>query len=400
MTPSPAGTPAAIPSRYMNLDAARRVHGPRVDELAPYLLRGDRLADAALEALMRLPPSLRARTLDAALERGNEENVGAPIEVRNLVEQIETVPNWVDWRKINEAGAVYRRCGMTGGMLLGCCGLPLIYASPCANKTLVFSGRLVHRAPRRLSETARFVVASCRPDGMKPHNPGWKITVKVRVNMHAQMRRRLMTTPSWNHAVWGLPVNQLDMIGTNLRFSFGLLDHMRSVGFRFSKDEGEAVMMLWRYSGYLLGIEPELLCATEDAGRRTAHLLDTTDMPPDQDSVKLTRALMETALPRLLQPDRDFPPGKMPWISRYFYGLSHAIIGRRHSEALEYPRTLWRYTARLSTAAAVSAFELLRLYMPGGRAFAERFGTWTVDSAISSNPAAKAAKFDIGDDHE
>jgi ER-bound oxygenase mpaB/B'/Rubber oxygenase, catalytic domain len=396
----PVATSPAIPSRYVNLDAARKVHGARVDELAPYLLRGDPLADAALAALIRLPPSLRSRTLDAALEHGKNESIVIPVEMQDLVRQIETVPDWVDWNKINQAGAVYRRCGMTAGMLLGCCGLPLTYASPCANKTLVFSGRLVHRASRRLSETARFVVASCRPDGMKPHNPGWKITVKVRINMHAQIRRRLMTSPSWNHPVWGAPVNQIDMISTNLRFSICLLDHMRSVGFRFTKEEGEAVMMLWRYSAYLLGIDPELLCATEDEGRRTSQLLDATEMPPDKDSVDLTRALMEMALPRILQPGRDFPPGKPPWVSRYFYGLSHGILGRRHSEALKYPPTLWRYTARLATGAAVSAFELFRLYVPGGGAVAERMGAEKVDRTIASNLAAQAAKFDIGDDHE
>jgi hypothetical protein len=396
---SPPTTPAT-PSRYSNVDAARKIHGARVDDLAPYLLCGDRLADPALDALMQLAPSVRTRMLDAALERGNDDSVGAPVAVRNLVQQIETVPDWVDWRALNQAGAVYRRCGMTGGMLLGCCGLPLIYCSPCANKTLVFSGRLVNRAPRRLSETARFVVATCLPDGMKPHNPGWKITVKVRVNMHAQMRRRLMTAPTWNHPVWGAPVNQLDMISTNLRFSIGLLDHMRCVGFRFTKEEGDAVMMLWRYSGYLLGIEPELLCATEDEGRRTAQLLDMTEMPPDQDSVKLTRALMETALPQLLQPAREIPPGSVPWISRYFYGLSHAILGRQYSESLEYPQTLWRYTARPATKAAIRTFEFFRRWLPGGGTLAERAGAGAVDRTIGANAAAKGAKFDIGDDDD
>ena len=426
--PTPSATPPTIPSRYVNVDAARTVHGSRVDELGPYLLRGDRIADAAVKSLyerFERSPDLRTSMLDAVLERGNAARVGAPPDVRNLVEQIESVPDWVDWRKINLAGAVYRRCGMTGGMLLGCCGLPLIYASPCANKTLIFSGKLVHRAPRRLSETARFVEASCLPDGMKPRNPGWKITVKVRV-MHAEMRQAgsFSKATVWKHADWGTPVNQLDTISTNLRFSIGLLDHMRSVGFRFTKEEGEAVMMLWRYSGYLLGIEPELLCATEDSGRRTAHLLDTTEMPPDQDSVKLTRALMETALPKLLQSNRDRPPARPRWISRcvplwisrrwsswisrylplwitrYLYGLSHGILGKRHSEALEFPHTLWRYTARPVTSTAVSAFEFVRLYVPGGGALAQRFGARTVDRTIGSNRAAQGAKFDIGDEDE
>jgi hypothetical protein len=260
------------------------------------------------------------------------------------------------------------------------------------------------------------VQASCQPGALRPHGIGWKITVKVRVNMHAQMRRRLNSAPNWNHAVWGLPVNQLDMIGTNLRFSVGLLDHMRRVGFLFSPEESEAVMMLWRYSGYLLGVEPELLCATEDEGRRRAQLIDATEMPPDQDSAKLTQALMETALPKLLWsalpkrvqaalsklPQRRALPAanRVPWMSRYLYGLSHGVLGERCSATQAYPRTLWRHTARAMTGSVVSPFEIFRRCIPGGENMVTRLGGRLVKKMMENNPEARGAKFDMGDDRD
>ena len=53
-------------------------------------------------------------------------------------------------------------------------------------------------------------------------------------------------------------------------------------------------------AGHLLGIVPDLLCATEAEGRRLEQLLFDVYDGPDQDSTRLIQALMKNALPGLL----------------------------------------------------------------------------------------------------
>jgi ER-bound oxygenase mpaB/B'/Rubber oxygenase, catalytic domain len=51
-------------------------------------------------------------------------------------------------------------------------------------------------------------------------------------------------------------------------FSAGVLDGLSRLGYRFSQVEREALVHLWRYAGYLLGVDPELLIADEFEGNR------------------------------------------------------------------------------------------------------------------------------------
>ena len=119
--------------------------------------------------------------------------------------------------------------------------------------------------------------------------------------MHARIRRLLKEAESdlWNPA-WGEPINQVFLAHTNLVFSVSHLEHLRQLGFEFSRAEAAAVVQLWRYAGYLLGIAPDLLCASEAEGHRLMKMIESAHVVPDADSLKLTRALMTVALPQLI----------------------------------------------------------------------------------------------------
>ena len=117
--------------------------------------------------------------------------------MREFIEETARVPAWVDWPTIDHAGDVLHRAGVLGGLVLGAMSLPFGYASPGGNKPLVLSGRLTEQAPRRLSETSRFVQAVCRPRGVRPGADGFKITLKVRL-MHAHVRAMLLRSGRWD----------------------------------------------------------------------------------------------------------------------------------------------------------------------------------------------------------
>ncbi|HZX42369.1 MAG TPA: oxygenase MpaB family protein, partial [Myxococcaceae bacterium] len=196
-------------------------------------------------------------------------------------------------------------------------------------------------APRRLSETSRFVSLVYQPGSLGPGAPGWVAAARVRL-MHAQIRRLLRASPRWEAKAWGDPINQVDMAGTVLLFSLVLVDGLRMLGFRIGREECEEVLHLWRIAGWVLGVEQELLCATEPEARLLWELLEATQEPPDADSAALAAALLESPLHEARFPEERARAERFLPVA---YGIGRHLIGGRYADALGYPRTPWRLVA-------------------------------------------------------
>ena len=262
-----------FPTRYVRLDQARERYGDRVDRFGAFLGEGDPLADEAVRALAAYPTGARQAMVDRALDAGIDAVSDAPDALRALFAQLDRVPFWVDPARLDRGGAAFLRSGLLGGMVLGAYSLVAGYCSPAGNKPLAFSGRLAQDAPRRLAETGRFVQAVSSPGGLGRFGDGFKAMVKVRL-VHASVRQMLVRSPRWNTPAWGLPINQYDMSGTTLLFSFIVLDGLDKMGFQLTADERADFMHLWRYGAYLIGVHDELRCATEAEGRALGSLCD------------------------------------------------------------------------------------------------------------------------------
>jgi hypothetical protein len=282
------------PARYVNLAAARRQFGDRVDRLGRFFAKVDDAADQAVLALETLPRGEGWRLFEEGLKHGPQAIAAAPRALCELIEQAAEVPPWVDWEACDRGGQLLLRAGPLGGAVLGAGSLVLGYASPAGNKPLVLSGRLKEQASRRLNETARFVQAVSRPGGMRPFADGWQITMKVRL-IHAQVRRMIYKSGRWDAAAWGEPINQHDMAGTCLLFSIVILDGLRKLGLRIESDEAEACVHLWRWTGRVIGVHPDVLLTTEADGLRLAELIRITTGDPDADSRELTQAMFASS---------------------------------------------------------------------------------------------------------
>ena len=143
--------------------------------------------------------------------------------------------------------------------------------------------------PRRLVETGKFWMDVTTVGGLERDQDGFKSAVRVRL-MHAQVRRMLLDSGKWN-AEWGHPLNQWDSMATILEFSSIFLTGLRAMGFLFSKREREAVIHLWRYIGYLMGVEERVLPANEEDSMRALYHVMATVCEPDEDSLKLGQSL-------------------------------------------------------------------------------------------------------------
>jgi hypothetical protein len=167
------------------------------------------------------------------------------------------------------------------------------------------------------------------------------MTVRVRL-IHAQVRRLLLESGQWRSETWGAPINQCHMAGTNLMFSVGVLDGLTRLGYRFKRVEREALVHLWRYAGYLLGVEHELQIADEFEGHRLLDLMFAFEPQPDDDSRALVDALMQTSFTYV----RNFKAAR--WCSvNLCYGISRGLIGDDQAAALGFPKTNWKFIVPL-----------------------------------------------------
>jgi hypothetical protein len=381
-----------LPSRFVHLAAARARFGDRVDRLGEHLSRVDAPADAVLASIEAMSAAKGWRMFDEATRHGIASVPDAPESFRALFRHAEHVPAWVDWETFDRGGRVLLRAGILGGAVLALRSLVLGYTSPAGNKPLARSGALTERAPRRLHETARFVQATVRSGGLRPGADGYCITLKVRL-MHAKVRRMLLESGNWDANAWGAPLNQHDHAGTSMLFSVTLLDGLRLLGMRISPEDGEAYMQLWRYSGHLMGIDPDIQPTTEAEARRLQDLISATQDEPDDDSRLLTRALLNATFQR--QPRRGAGARSTPTSdSGFSAGMCRRLIGDEVADKLGVPRTTWRFAVPFIRR-LVSAAERVRTSVPLADGPSLRAGTRYWDRTVEVGLGGAIAEFGL-----
>jgi hypothetical protein len=379
-----------LPSWYVEKPQARERFGEAVDSFGPFLMRGDGPADELVAVLNELRPAQAHRMVGQALDDGIGSVRRPPRALAQFFRQIDEVPFWLDWDKLDRGGRAMLRTGPLGALVLVCYCLPLSYASPDGNKPLVASGRLVQRAYRRLTETARFVVETCRPGGLRRFSEGFKITVRVRL-MHAQMRRLLLQRGGYSLERWGMPLNQAYMAGTNALFSAVFIEGLARLGFEQSAEQRDDIVQLWRYSGLLMGVDPKLCAATEAEGLRLIRLIHAVIDPPDDDSRALVRALMEAPLEAAKTPGQKAVARRAVDV---LYGVSRHLLGDDLSDKLGHPRTPWRYTAVGIRGMNIAMSAAMRK-MPETEESLYRFGLSAWERVIEDGLAGIPAAFDF-----
>ncbi|MCA9601499.1 MAG: DUF2236 domain-containing protein, partial [Myxococcales bacterium] len=287
---------------------------------------------------------------------------------------------------VDRGADVMARSGVYGLLVLMNASLPLAYTAPAGVKPLVMTGDLVQMAPRRLFETLRFVLEMCVPGALRPGGDGWALTARVRL-IHASVRDRLSRSPEWRAADWGVPINQFDMLGTNLAFSASFMQGMRRLGFSYAEDESRAVMELWRVSGHWIGVTPELLVRTEGEGRRAAAAIMVCQEMPDDDSRALVESLLRVPfVPWATQTNRV--------MSTVYAALSRALIGNVYADALGYPHTpVAPILAGYRVAASASDWR--RRSLPAGERIAVELGRASWRTALGVGLGGRPAEFRI-----
>ena len=198
-----------------------------------------------------------------ALAEGVEAVAGAPPALRRFFAVVDEVPAWVDFDLLERGGRVSRRLGQTGSDVLMALSLIGGYRFGGPPDLLVETGGLVGPgAMRRLGETHNWTTAVAQPGAMRRNGEGFRLTVHVRA-MHALVNHEFERNGRWDVEQWGLPINKVDQAATLGLFNSTLLLGARALGWMVTREESRAVMHLWKYVGWLIGVDEEWLFDTE-----------------------------------------------------------------------------------------------------------------------------------------
>lgn len=375
--------------RVNNEAAARKHSGAFVDLYGELLMKGDPLADALAETMERMGHRDGMAMLDRALEHGVSAVKNPPDTLVRLFAQLDDVPEWVDWDRMELGARAYQRTGMAGSLTLSAVSLMNGYHSSAAIKPLLFTGQLDKMARRRLAETGKFIAETIQVDGLRRFSSGFKTTVKVRM-IHAFVRRMLRSSDRWDSETWGLPINQADMGATNLSFSIALITGVRAIGLKLSRREADAIIHLWRYSGYLSGVDLALLATNEEEAWYRGEVIDMMQPGHDEGSLLLAAALRATTRERT---DNPLQNAMMPIIMRYHDGLTRVIIGDEKADHLGTPHQDWADVVR-GFAKVIGVVENVRERLPFATELAARVGNLSWLAVVEQELGGKPAKFE------
>lgn len=376
-----------LPRRVNHSARAIQKYGAVATALFSHLDKLDPPADDLISSL-RGPEALVTQAMvDDALVHGVSDETPAPL--RSFVRALEVIPSWVDWGRLERGQRVLMRSGLLGGIVLGARSLIYGYAAPAGNKPLVFSGRLEVKAKRRLAETSRFVQAVLSHGGMRRRGDGFLITARVRL-MHAQVRRLILETGRWDEERWGGPINQHDMLATVLLFSSVWVQGLRRFGLHVTRQEADDVIHLWRYVGHVIGVEEALLPDTEAEALQYQRCIEETQGPPDEDSIKLVRSLLDIRLRLAKNAEEEAQARKMVRVAE---GFCRGLLGDDLADQLRLSRTGWRWIVP-SVKALVQPFEQVRQHCPAFESYLHQRGSayWShaVDRDLREEPATFA----------
>ena len=290
--------------------------------LTRYRQQGDPPADAVIAAVAETAGREGISTLMQWLANTSDFATDKqPEPVQIFFADYAGLPEWAEPDRMKRGMAFFKKNAGLIGLALGTYSLPYTYMGADGVQLLWLTERIKNDTARRLQETGEWVFGvnnakewipspptplpkgeGSRPSGILPPSPFGRgvgdegiakavsRTLKIRL-IHAGARWFGLQSGRWNMS-WGMPVNQEDMAGTNLSFSYIVLRGLRKAGVMATEQEEEDYLHHVNVIGYLNGIVEELL----PANLREAYHLDRAiarrQFRSSEAGIGLTRSLL------------------------------------------------------------------------------------------------------------
>ncbi|MFN8126808.1 MAG: oxygenase MpaB family protein [Candidatus Nanopelagicales bacterium] len=336
-----------VPGRVTHIaDTERRLGAAAVSRYVSALSRTDPLADAFAadctgpdcRQLMRLFEDLiEGRTTLA-------EHPDAPASLVDLISQLRDEPPWLDREQIRRGQVAYSSHAKAAGIALGTASMVSGYDNAAASQPLIITGRFLTMARLRTYETSMWVFAVARPGGLERSADGFARTARVRM-VHAFVRARIRSRGDWDVEALGAPINQADLAYTVVEFSLLPIRAMQRVGVHFTDGEIADMYAMWRYMGYLMGVDDQILPADE----AQSHLVEDLHVSLGPGPSDATREYTAALLDGVFAVDVASADGALGLIGRRWgrelmHGLSRRFVGDPIADRLRIEDSVWQYS--------------------------------------------------------
>jgi hypothetical protein len=230
------------------------------------------------------------------------------------------MPAWFDEQRLKRGQLFFKKYALEIMTLLGALSLPYCYAASPGNKALYFTGKMKKNPGKRLLETAQFIIHVLAEDSFGPNGNGIFEVQRTRL-VHALVRHYVSTDPSWN-MTWGLPVNQEDMAGTNLAFSYIVLKGLDKLRFVMTTEEKEDFLYAWRFIGLQLRIQEPLIPKNLPEARDLEEVIKKRHFKFSEEAKLLTDELLQHYKESFPAPAGYFIESQI----RYFVGPEVSVL--------------------------------------------------------------------------
>ena len=320
-----------MPYAYLEgYEKARLYDQAAADNYLKHTTIGDPELDPIMEELSAaLSPSDLHRFIGAGIEQNEEVLRLAPRALRDFFNSLKEPP-WLYYegfrpgiRAFHENVDLMLTAFVTGVLVEG--------FSTLIAKSFNITGR-VASTKRRLQQNNRHMLEIFFPGNLQRNGEGWKLSTRIRF-VHTRIRGLLAKSDDWNHEAWGTPVSAAHLGFAISVFSKRLLEYSAMLGAKFSREEQESVLAVWRYAGYLMGI-PETILYTNGAEAGKMYKVGYLCEPkPDADSVAVANLLIQ-AIPKVADVQDSAEQEKLVELA---YRLSRALIGKELADGFEFP---------------------------------------------------------------
>ena len=252
---------------------------------------------------------------------------GLPDYVVEYLQATAEPPAWMDRDAIRMAEEVLTSNGLIAFTVLAGASLPECYVDKPGVPALWLTQKINAHVYRRVVETSQFVIGVMRPGGLEREGKGIQAAQKVRL-MHASVRHLMLQTSDEQLAIgttgdiadvfrnhtWkselGLPINQEDLAYTLQTFAWVGVRGMRDLECGLTRDQEEAIILVWNAVGHVLGIRDDLLPAGVAEAETLFTRIKARIAGPSEEGASLQAALLnyqESLIPGVFSEHRHLP---------------------------------------------------------------------------------------------
>lgn len=378
--------PAQLPPLHVTPRFAELQYlAPYTEEaLAQWRTRGDPLADRVVAALAA-DGSLK--NMHDLLGTVREKAARGDADCLAFMAHTNAVPDWADFSAMEQGQrliasyAPFMGISLFAGSLVG--GAVFRKMAMVTAMTGMLSGS----ATQRLTETTAMVTRMAFPGEIEPGGKAHEVLARVRL-LHSAIRRFLVDSGRYQHPV-EVPINQQDLAITLGLFGYLNIRGLMQLGIRLDRAEIDSFILLWRYAGHVLGIDPQLL--PESVEQQQAFFLASCkhQAKPDKLTEETKCILDEVAQSAHRQAKIPYGIAQtfLHQITRYLSGNDY-VTGMNIEDKGDY------WGIRLFRGAGRS-FHFVHRYVPGGEQLLYRLGAAAYRRELAANERRKAYGYKV-----